>query len=93
MTGPHTKSSHASKPDKKPRDEALEDALEEGLGRLFRAPTRSAPPNRPRQRRTVTSAARAEVPAGAPASEQIMFIFNGLSSVTAFEPEMINHIF
>ena len=35
MTGPHTKSSHASKPDKKPRDEALEEALEEGLEETF----------------------------------------------------------
>jgi len=35
MTGPHTKSSHASKPHKKPRDEALEDALEEGLEETF----------------------------------------------------------
>ena len=35
MTGPHPKSSHADKAGKKPRDEGLEDALEEGLEETF----------------------------------------------------------
>jgi hypothetical protein len=35
MTGPHTKSSLADQPERKPRDQALEDALEEGLEETF----------------------------------------------------------
>jgi hypothetical protein len=35
MTRPHTSSSHVKKPEKKQRDEGLEDALEEGLEETF----------------------------------------------------------
>jgi hypothetical protein len=35
MTRPPTKSSHAKKPGKKPRDERLEAALDEGLEETF----------------------------------------------------------
>ena len=35
MTGPHTKSSHGKKGEQKPRDEGLEQALEEGLEETF----------------------------------------------------------
>jgi hypothetical protein len=35
MTGPHPKSPHRKKPARTSRDEALEDALEEGLEETF----------------------------------------------------------
>ena len=35
MTGPHTKPSHGKKGDQKPRDQELDDALEEGLEETF----------------------------------------------------------
>jgi hypothetical protein len=35
MTRPPARSSHAKKPEKKPRDEGLEDALDEGLEETF----------------------------------------------------------